>query len=186
MINCKFQYIFYYLLGFLFTGCAVLPNTLNENNLIVIANYKWIGKIGKTTLSESAAKPVLRNFNTGEKYYPKYKDKSFTYFYNLGEGKYIVDEIILDAGRVQLHMKMKDKANPFEIGKSGAFYIGGIDIVDYQTRFEFKLHDSTQVHHDLETASNLLYTKTSFPLSSKIEVIENVLNREKWETNEKK
>jgi hypothetical protein len=178
--------MFYYLLIYLFTGCAVLPNTLNENNLIVIANYKWIGKIGKATLSESAAKPVLRNYNTGEKYYPKFKDKSFTYFYNLSEGKYIVDEIILDAGRVQLHMKMKDKANPFEIGKSGAFYIGGIDIVDYQTRIEFKLHDNIQVQHDLETASNLLYTKTSFTPSAKIEVIENVLDKEKWETIGKK
>ena len=182
MASLKLKHILLSLLVVLVTGCAVLPKTLNESNLIVVANYKWIGKIGKTTLSEGAALPILKNITTGRKYSPKYKNKSFTYFYNLSEGNYIVDEIVLNAGRVQLHMKLKDKANPFKIDQSGVYYIGGIDIVDYQTRFEYRLHDGNQVQNDVEIVRNLLSAKTSFQQSSKIIVIENVLNRERWET----
>ena len=163
------------------TGCSVLPKTLNENNLIVAANYKWIGKIGKTTLSEGPAQPILKNIFTGKKYYPKYHNKSFTYFYDLSKGDYIVDEIVLNAGRVQFHMKLKEKANPFKIDQSGVYYIGGIDIVDYQTKFEFRLHDEQQVQNDVAIVRDLLSTKTSFQQSPKIIIIENVLNREKWE-----
>lgn len=66
---------------------------------------------------------------------------------------------------------------------SGVFYIGGMDIVDYQTRFEFRLHDNIQVQNDLETVSNLLYTKTSFPLGTRIKVIEHVLTLQKTHPN---
>lgn len=167
-----FQFLFLILI---ICSCRVLPKSLNENSVTVIANYKWIGKMGSMTISQGAAKPLLVNIRTGKEYLPDYKKKSFTFYYNLEIGTYIVKEIILDGGQTSLHLKTDGRTMPFEIERNGVFFIGGIDIVDYQFRMEYKIHDSIQTKQDLITIKNILSSQTNFPESTEIEFLDSIL-----------
>jgi len=90
--------IFFLTASLLMCYSAEFPPTENGKGVVVIANYKWIAKFGKLTVSEGPAKPVLKNIETGEIFTTKYFDKSYAYFYNLKFGDYILEDIILDAG----------------------------------------------------------------------------------------
>jgi len=165
----------------LLSSCVVLPKTLNNNSIIVVAHFKWIGKIGSKTISEGAAKPILRNIETGKLYKPDYKKKSYTYFYKLPKGTYVIEEIVLDAGQISAYMKTADKTNKLEINaNSGVFFIGGIDIIDYQFRFEYKIHDNEENQRDLEIIKHHLAEKTSLSENIEIKMIENVFLKERW------
>lgn len=166
---------------FILSACAVLPTTLNHESTIISANCKWIGKIGQTTLGVGAALPVLKNIDTGQRYKVQYKKKPYTFFYSVPKGTYKIEEIILDAGQVQLKMKTADLTNSFEIDAPGVYYLGGIDIIDYQIRFEYKVHDSIEQQADMDEIRQILSAGTSLTDSVDIKLIEGVFIKERWE-----
>jgi len=112
------------------SACAVWPTTLNRDSIIIATNCSWIGKMGQKTIGVGAAKPVLKNIQTGQRYKVEYKKKPYTFFYSVPKGSYIIEEIILDAGQVQAKMKTSDLTNTFEIDGPGVYYLGGVDIID--------------------------------------------------------
>ena len=124
--------------------------------------------------------PRLRNVNTGKTYKPDYYDKKYTYFTNLEEGSYLVEEVILDAGRVKLHIKTSDKTRVFNVSEPGAYYIGGIDIIDTQFKIGYNVHDNIQNEQKLDDIKNILTTKTSFSQNANIQLIKDVQIKERW------
>ena len=144
----KIPYMLFLTALLLICYSAKLPPTENENEIVVIANYNWIAKFGKMKIAEGPAKLVLKNLETGEKIKPKYYDKSYACFYNLKLGDYILDDIILDSGNVKLHLKTVNRVRIFSLEKPGIFFIGGMDIIDYQTKMKFNVHDRIQVNKD--------------------------------------
>jgi hypothetical protein len=159
---------------------AKLPPTENGNEIVVIANYKWIAKLGKMTISEGPAKPVLKSLETGEKFTPKYFDKSYAYFYNLKLGDYILDDILLDAGNMKLHLKTVNKVRIFRIEKPGVLFIGGMDIVDYQTKMKFIIHDSIQVKKDIVDIRKHFSNRKNGLEERSIIVLDSLLIQNKW------
>jgi len=171
------------LLLLIFYGCAItrpLPKTITEDRIIVITHYNWIGKIGKKTISEGPAMPRLRNVNNGKTYKPDYYDKKYTYFTNLEKGSYLVDEVILDGGRVIMHIKTSDKTRVFNVSESGAYYIGGVDIIDTQFKIAYNVHDSIKNEQKLDDIKNILTTKTSFSQNANVQLIKDVQIKERW------
>ena len=163
------------------SACAVLPSALNRDSIIIATNCKWIGKIGQKTIGVGAAKPVLKNIQTGQFYKVEYKKKPYTFFYSVPKGSYIIEYMELDAGQVQVKMKTSDLTNSFEIDESGVYYLGGVDIIDYQTRFEYKVHDSNTEQSDMNQIRRILSTNTSFTDSVEIKLIKGVFIKERWE-----
>lgn len=163
------------------SACAVLPKTLNHESTIITANCKWIGKMGQKTLGVGAALPVLKNIDTGQRYKVQYKKKPYTFFYSVPKGNYKIEEIILEAGQIQAKMKTADLTNSFEIDAPGVYYLGGIDIIDYQIRFEYKVHDSIEQQADMDKIRKILSEGTSLTDSVDIKLIEGIFIKEKWE-----
>ena len=165
----------------IFSACAVLPTTLNRDSIIIATNCSWIGKMGQKTMGVGAAKPVLKNLDTGQRYKVEYKKKPYTFFYSVPKGVYKLEEIVLDAGQVQAKMKTSDLTNSFEIDGAGVYYLGGVDIIDYQTRFEYKVHDIVQEQADMNEIRMILSAGTSLTDSVNIKLIEGVFIKERWE-----
>ncbi len=137
--------------------------------------------MGKKAIGVGAAKPFLKNIQTGQRYKVEYKKKPYTFFYSVPKGSYIIEEIVLDAAQVQAKMKTSDLTNIFQIDGPGIYYLGGVDIIDYQTRFEYKVYDSTTVQADMQYIREILTSNTSVTDSDEINLIEGFLIKERWE-----
>ncbi|WP_247233645.1 hypothetical protein [Telluribacter sp. SYSU D00476] len=168
---------------FLFILCAwaVLPSAHSRDSIVISVNCKWIGKMGQKTIAVGAAKPVLKNIQTGQRYKVEYKKKPYTFFYSIPKGVYVIEEIVLDAGQAKAKMKTSDLTNSFEIDKPGIYYLGGVDIIDYQTRFEYKVHDNSTHQADMNEIREILATKLKLPVPINIDLIEGVFIKERWE-----
>ena len=178
----RLQYLTLNLLAILIiSACAVLPTTLNRDSIIITTNCSWIGKIGQKTIGVGAAKPVLKNIQTGLRYKVEYTKKPYTFFYSVPKGSYKMEEILLDAGQVQAKMKTSDLTNSFEIDGTGIYYLGGVDIIDYQRRFEYKVHDSIKNQEDMKQIQEILSTNTSLSDTVEIKLIEGIFIKERWE-----
>jgi hypothetical protein len=175
------NFILFTLLTYLLFGCAVLPKTLAEDDIIVVSNCKWIAKIGKSTLSEGVANPVLKNVNTGESYKVQYRKKPFTMFYSIPKGTYVVDEIILGGGQIQATFNCADLVNEFHIDEDGVYFIGGVNFLDYQTRFDYKVYDWSTYDEEVQSLRSILSSNTSISDSVEINTIEDVFIKERWE-----
>jgi len=122
----------------------------------------------------------LKNIETGEKFNPKYFDKSYAYFYNLNLGDYILDDIILDAGNMKFHIKTVNKVKIFSIKKTGIFFIGGMDIIDYQTKMKFSIHDSIQIKKDIVDIHKHFAIRDKGLQDISIEIFDSLLIQNKW------
>lgn len=169
------------LIAIVISGCAVLPTTLSNNDIVIVTKCQWIGKMGKSTISTGVAKPVLKNVLTGQRYKVQYKKKPYTYFYSVPKGTYIVEELVLDAGQVEARMKCTELVNEFDIDEEGVYFIGGVDVIDYQTRFEHKVYDWSDFESEVQTIRNTLAANTSITDSVEVILIEDVFIRERWE-----
>ncbi len=137
--------------------------------------------MGQKTLSVGAAKPVLKNVSTGTYYKVQYKKKPYTFFYSVPPGVYIIEEIVLNAGQVKATMNTSNLTNSFEINQPGVYYLGGVDIIDYQTRFEYKVHDSIAEQNDMKAISQILSAETSLTAPINVNLVEGIFIKERWE-----
>lgn len=167
--------LFFIFILFFFYGCAVigpLPYSMEENNIFVAVNYKWISKFGKKTISEGKATPVLKNIITNKRYKPDYVDKRFTYFAKLEKGTYILEKILLDAGQVVLTIHLRDNSRAFALDEPGVYFMDGMDVIDKQTKIEYRAHDEIENTQNMKLLKEILINEVGFSPDFEVKRIE--------------